>query len=71
MIIKRNEDQITFKLDSKKFSLLEIQAISDWLQYLELAGFKTFNQSEIQNIVSKAKKGRWERLKSKLDQWIL
>lgn len=63
MIIKRNEDQITFKLDSKKLSLSEIQAISDWLEYLELSGFKNSDSNEVQNLVSDAKRGRWERLK--------
>ncbi len=67
MIIKRKEDQITFKLDSKKLSLLEIQAISDWLEYLELSGFKNSDGNEIQNIVSDAKRGRWQRLKTKID----
>ncbi|AFL84936.1 hypothetical protein Belba_2376 [Belliella baltica DSM 15883] len=67
MIIKRKEDQITFKLDSKKLSLIEIQAISDWLEYLELSGFKNSDSNEVQNIVSDAKRGRWERLKSKID----
>lgn len=67
MIIKRNKDQITFKLDSKKLSPLEIQAISDWLEYLELSGFKNSDSSKVQNLVSDAKRGRWERLKSKID----
>jgi len=67
MIVERNENEIIFRLSSKKLNIRELQAIADWLEYLELTGFKNKNHEKIEEITEQAKKGRWDRLRSQLD----
>ena len=67
MEIQRNEDEITFRLSSKKLNIIELQAIADWLEYIELTGFKNISEEETLEISKQAKKGRWDRLRPNLD----
>jgi hypothetical protein len=67
MEIQRNEDEITFRLSSKNLNIIQLQAIADWLEYIELTGFKNISEEEILEISKQAKKGRWDRLRHNLD----
>jgi hypothetical protein len=66
MIVERNENEVTFRLSSKKLTLKELQAIADWLECIELTGTKAKSPEKAQKLSKQAKKGRWERLSSNL-----
>ncbi len=44
----------------------KVQAILDYLRYVELTASSTANQSDVDNLLKESKKNRWEKVKNEL-----
>jgi hypothetical protein len=65
MIIERTENEIIIRLPGD-INIDELQDLKDWFQYLELTAKSKAKQSDVDNLVNKIKKGRWDKRKAQL-----
>lgn len=63
MIIERAGNEIIIRLPGD-MNIDELQDMKDWLQYQEITRNSKALQSEVDVLVSKIKKGRWNKRKS-------
>lgn len=62
MIIERTSNEIIFRFP-KNMDLDDLQDLTDLFEYKELTKNSKATQSEVDNLVKKIKKGRWEKTK--------
>lgn len=65
MIIERTSNEILFRLPSST-KLDELQAIANYFEFREVARKSKATQKQVDELVKKVKKGRWERTKKRL-----
>jgi hypothetical protein len=65
MIIERTKDEVLIRIDGK-MKLENLQSIVDYIRYLELTSKSRATQKDVDALVKKIKKGRWERTKKQL-----
>jgi hypothetical protein len=65
MIIERNKNEIMVRFKAGK-NASKVQAILDYLRYVELTASSTANQSDVDNLLKESKKNRWEKVKNEL-----
>jgi hypothetical protein len=65
MIIERTKDEIVIRLPGD-INIDELQDLTDWLRYKEVTRKSRAKQSDVDNLVKKVKKGRWEKRKAEL-----
>ncbi len=66
MIVKNRNNEIVVRI-SPEYDTSRIQEILDYLRYVELTSKSDVNQKDVDILIEKVKKGRWERVKKKLD----
>lgn len=66
MVIERTKKEVIIRLPSN-FNVDDLQDMADWLAFKELARRSKAVQKEVDDFVSKIKKGRWTKTKAKLD----
>jgi len=62
MIVERQNNEILVRLPAD-MNVSKIQAILDYLRYEELTSKSNATEEDVNNLVKKAKKGRWNRIK--------
>lgn len=67
MIIQRTANEIIFRFP-KDMDLGELQDLTDFFEYKELAGKSETSQKEVDDLVKEIKAGRWGRTKQQLDE---
>ncbi len=65
MIVERINNELLVRIPSNMTSS-RIQSIMDYLRYEELTADSKATQSDVDNLVLEAKKGRWERIKKEI-----
>ncbi|HMP99907.1 MAG TPA: hypothetical protein PKC24_09015 [Cyclobacteriaceae bacterium] len=65
MIIERTDKEIIFRVKTGS-SLDDLQDIADLIEFKELAGKSKAKQKDVDELVKKIKKGRWNKTKAKL-----
>ena len=65
MIIERTKSEVILRLPGK-ISIDELQDMTDWIRYKEIAGKSKAKQADVDTLVRKIKKGRWNRRKALL-----
>ncbi len=65
MIVERQNNEILIRI-SAGLKPSKIQAILDYLRYVELTSKSTATQSEVDELLKEIKRGRWERTKEEL-----
>jgi hypothetical protein len=65
MIIERTKKEIVIRL-AGKFNVDDLQDMTDWLEFKELAKRSKAVQKDVDDLVKKIKKGRWAKTKLKL-----
>jgi len=65
MIIERKSDEILFRLPSST-KLEDLQALANLFTFKETARTSKAKQKDVDELVKKIKKGRWEKTKKKL-----
>ena len=65
MIIERTKKEVVFRLPGN-LSVDDLQDMTDWLEFIGLAKRSRAVQKDVNDLVKKIKKGRWERTKSAL-----
>ncbi len=65
MIVERINNELLVRIPSSMTSS-RIQSIMDYLRYEELTSDSKATQSDVDNLVLEAKKGRWERIKNEI-----
>jgi len=65
MIVERqnNEILVRFKAGTKAS---KIQTIIDYLRYEELTSKSNATEEDVENLLKKVKKGRWDRIKREI-----
>jgi hypothetical protein len=66
MVIERTKKEVIIRLPGN-FNVDDLQDMADWLAFKELARRSKAVQKEVDDLVSKIKKGRWAKTKAKLD----
>ena len=66
MVIERTKKEVIIRLPSN-FNVDDLLDMADWLAFKELARRSKAVQKEVDDFVSKIKKGRWTKTKAKLD----
>ena len=66
MTIKRNRNEIIFRLPSST-KIEDLQELADLFEFKQIARKSKANQKEVDMLLSQSKKGRWEKIKSKLN----
>ena len=66
MIIERTQNEIIFRFP-KNMNIDDLQDLTDLFEYKELTSKSKANQKEVDNLVKKIKKGRWEKTKQQID----
>lgn len=65
MIIERTKKEVVFRL-AGNFNVDDLQDMADWLEFKGLARRSKAVQSDVDELVKKIKKGRWNKTKLKL-----
>ena len=65
MIIERTKSEIIIRLPGD-INIDELQDMTDWFQYKEIAHKSKAKQSDVDSLVSQIKKGRWNKRKAAL-----
>lgn len=65
MIIERKKDEILVRFSSR-MKTSRIQAILDYLRYEELTSKSTATENDLDELLKKVKKGRWNSNKEEL-----
>ena len=65
MIIERTTKEIIFRLPSTT-KLKELQEVADLFSFREISKKSKATQKDVDDLVSKIKKGRWTKTKKKL-----
>ena len=65
MIIERTDEEVIFRLPSNT-KLEELQEIADLFSFKEIAKKSKASQTEVDELVKKIEKGRWNKAKRKL-----
>ena len=65
MIIERTSKEIIFRLPAST-KLEDLQEIADLFTFEEIAKKSKATQNDVDDLVQKIKKGRWEKTKKKL-----
>lgn len=65
MIIERNKNEIMVRFNAGK-NASKVQAILNYLRYVELTADSTAKQSEVDNMLKESKKKRWQNVKNEL-----
>lgn len=65
MIIERTKDEIIFRLPAN-LNIDDLQGLADLLEYKGISQKSKVKQSQVDELVSDIKKGRWEKTKNKL-----
>ena len=65
MIIERTDKEIIIRLPGD-MNIDELQDLKDWFQFKEVTRKSKAKQSDVDTIVSKIKKGRWNKRKAEL-----
>lgn len=65
MIIERTKSEIIFRLPGD-IKIDELQELTDWFRYLEVTRKSKATQTDVDELVSEIKKGRWARRKQLL-----
>lgn len=65
MIIERVNNEIIIRL-AGDINIDELQDMTDWFQYMEITRKSKAKQTDVDNLVSQIKKGRWNKRKQVL-----
>ena len=65
MIIERANNEIIIRLPGD-INIDELQDMKDWFDYMEVTRKSKAKQKDVDNLVKKIKKGRWDRRKDYL-----
>jgi exoribonuclease R len=65
MIIERTKNEIIFRLP-KDINLDDLQDFADYFKYRIISKHSKASQSDVDNLVKKIKKSRWEKTRKKL-----
>ena len=65
MIIERVNNEIVIKLPGD-INIDELQDLTDWFQYMEITRKSKAKQADVDTLVKKIKKGRWDKRKPAL-----
>ena len=65
MIIERTSKEVIFRLPSST-KLKDLQEIADLFTFREISQKSKASQKEVDNLVKKIKKGRWNKSKQKI-----
>lgn len=65
MIIERTSKEVIFRLPSST-NLKDLQEIADLFTFREISQKSKASQKEVDNLVKKIKKGRWNKSKQKI-----
>jgi len=66
MIVERRDNEILVRF-SAGIESSKIQGILDYLRYVELTSKSEASESDVEELVKEAKKGRWNRVKKGLN----
>lgn len=66
MIIERTQHEIIFRFP-KNMNIDDLQDLTDLFEYKELTSKSKANQKEVDNLVKKIKKGRWEKTNQQIN----
>ena len=67
MIIEQTQNEIIFRFP-KHMKLDDLQDLADLFEYKELTKKSNATQKQVDDLVKKVKKGRWEKTKQQLDE---
>ena len=67
MIIERNKDEIIFRLPADT-DISILQEIAEFLEFSQIASKSKATQKDVDELVKKIKKGRWEKTRKNLGQ---
>ena len=65
MIIERNKNEIMVRFNAGK-NASKVQAILNYLRYVELTADSKAKQAEVDNMLKESKKNRWHEVKNQL-----
>lgn len=65
MIIERNKDEVVFRI-SGNFSIEYLQDLLELFDFQEVSKKSKATQEEVDELVKKIKKGRWNKTKTEL-----
>jgi len=65
MIVERSDSEILIKISSN-ISERKFQSILRYLRYEELTSDSNATEEQIDELISDAKKGRWEKIKTEI-----
>lgn len=65
MIIEKENNEISVRISSD-LSTSKIQSVIDYLRYLELSLKSNSNPKELNSLLKKVKKDRWNKIKGEL-----
>ncbi len=65
MIIERTSKEVIFRLPSST-KLDDLQDIADLFTFREISQKSKANQKDVDNLVKKIKKGRWDKTRQKI-----
>lgn len=63
MKVERVNNEIIFRLPGD-INIEELQEMSDWFEYIEVTRKSKAKQEDVDKLVKKIKKGRWDKRKS-------
>lgn len=66
MKVERTNDGLLIRIPGNLTSS-RIQSIMDYLRYEELTAESRVSQKDLDELISKVKKGRWNRIKKEID----
>lgn len=66
MIIERNNNEVVFRL-SGNINVDDLQDMTDLFEFMEISRKSKATQKDVDKLVKKVKKGRWEKSKRDLD----
>lgn len=67
MIIERQDNEIIFRLPAN-IDIDDLQDMTDLFEYKEIAKKSRAKQSDVDELAKEAKKGRWQKTKSKISK---
>ena len=70
MIIERTSNEIIFRLPAT-IKLKDLQEIADLFAFKEISWKTKATQKDVDALVKKIKKGRWDKTKKKIGLWGL
>jgi hypothetical protein len=65
MIIERTKNEIVFRMPGN-WSVDDLQDFADWLEFKALVRGSKATQKDVDSLVKKIKKGRWNKTRTKL-----